>query len=276
MKITLPNTYVTAYPEMSPNGQFNPSAPNLNAGQSFPPGMANPLAASLNTRIDNYATPNYLDALKTFFQNPTWTIALAIELKALAAADQLCAEGEGLTNSLKMVVDSIVGCQQINEYIIRYPTGGRVFSGGYLSGLHAIQHAIDGKGENATFPINNIGLNVNLAKIPDVMNVIRNARPVGKSTVDVSFSYDVGNDSKASWLVLGHITLRVVGEVNKNSSGDWSFNGAIRAYNDTYDANPSTHRDWLGENLTLVLGKVMKQSYSIEIPGEIPVNMIGQ
>lgn len=78
MKITLPNTYVTAYPEMSPNGQFNPSAPNLNAGQSFPPGMANPLAASLNTRIDNYATPNYLDALKTFFQNPTWTIALAI------------------------------------------------------------------------------------------------------------------------------------------------------------------------------------------------------
>ena len=273
---TLPTIYVTAYPEIGFGGQNSPASPSLNSGQSFPPGRPNPVAVSLESRVSNYTSSNYLSTFQEFVQRSGWYIYAKVELKALAAADQLCAEGGELGSVLQRIVHSLKGCPQINEYIIRYPTEGRIFSGGPLSGLHAIQHSIDGKGESATFPIENIGLKVNLSRIPDVMNAIHSARPVGASSIDVKFPYSVSKDSTSSWLVLGNITLRVVGQVDKNASGTWSFNGAIRAYNDRYDANSSTHRSWMGEKLTSVLGKVMKHNYTIVIPGEIPVNMVGQ
>lgn len=276
MTTILPTIYVTAYPEFSSGGQYSPSAPSLNSGQSFPRGIPNPVAVSLESRINHYTGPNYLATFQEKIQRFGWNLHAKIELKFLAAADQLCAEGGEVKTALNRIVHSLKACQQINEYIIKYPTVGRVFSGGLLSGMHAIQHSIDGKGEAATFPIQNIGLQVNLSQIPDVMNAIHSARPVGMSSVDVKFPYNVGKDSASSWLVLGNITLRVVGQVDKNASGTWSFNGAIRAYNDKYDANPSSHRSWLGESLTSILGKVMKYDYPIIIPGEIHVNMVGQ
>ncbi|WP_440779178.1 lipid II-degrading bacteriocin [Pseudomonas syringae] len=49
----------------------------------------------------------------------------------------------------------------------------------------------------------------------------------------------------------------------------------MRAFNDVYDANPSNHRGWLGENLTSLLSAVPFTSYSIEIPGSLPVTVSG-
>ena len=274
--ITLPNTYVTAYPEFRTGGQGSPLAPTLNSGQSFPPGRPNPVAVSLGTRIDSYTGPNHLATFEAQAKRFGWHLYAKIELKVLAAADQLCAEGGDLKSALTMIVHHLKGCQQINEYIIKYPAKGRIFSGGILSGLHGVQHAIDGMGETAVFPINNIGLRVNLSRIPDVMSAIHSARPVGRSSLDVKFTYDVFKDSFSSGLVLGNITLRAIGDIDKNASGTWSFNGVIRAFNDRYDANPSNHRGWMGESLTSILGNVMKYEYAIEIPGEIPINMFGQ
>lgn len=196
--------------------------------------------------------------------------------ESIAAADQLCAEGGDLKSALTNIVHHLKGCQQINENIIKHPVKRRVFSGGPLSVLHGVQHSIDGMGETAVFPINNIGLRVNLSQIPDVMSAIYSARPAGKSTLDVRFPYNVAKDSRTSGWVLGNITLRVVGQIDKNANGTWSFNGAIRVFNDQYDANSSTHRDWMAEGLTSIRGKVMKYAYTIEIPGEIPINMVGQ
>lgn len=276
MTITLAPTYVTAYPEMNSGSQSSSLGPSLNSGQSFPPGRPNPVAMSLETRINNYVGANYLSTFQDFLSLHEWRVHSKIELKALSAADQLCAEGQELRTVLNKIVYHLKGCQQINEHIIKYPTTGRIFSGGLLSGLHGIQHSIDGLGQPATFPIQNIGLKVNLLQVPDVMSAIHSARPLGRSPLDVKFLYNVSQDSLSSGLVLGTITLRVVGQVDKNVSGTWSFNGTIRAFNDKYDANPSSHRSWLGEKLTSILGKVMKHEYTIVIPGEIQVNIIEQ
>lgn len=276
MTTTLPPIYVTAYPEFNSGGQYSPSVPALNSGQSFPRGLPNPVAVSLESRINNYAGPNYLETFQEVVKPFGWHLYAKIELKALAAADQMCAEGGDLSMVLNKIVRNLKACQQINENIIKYPTKGRVFSGGPLTALHALQHAIDGMGETVSFPINNIGLKVNLSQISDVMNAIHSANPIGKSTLDVKFPYNVTKDSVSSGLVLGNITLRVVGQVDKYASGSWSFNGVIRAFNGRYDANPSNHRNWLGETLTSTFGKVMRYEYTIEMPGEISVNMVGQ
>ncbi|MNJ69465.1 Colicin-M [compost metagenome] len=92
----------------------------------------------------------------------------------------------------------------------------------------------------------------------------------------MSFAYDVRKDSFPSGWTLGNITLRAVGTAVVDKEGNWSFSGAIRAFDDVYDANPSTHRDWLGEKATGFLSKVLQSTYAIKIPGEIPITASGK
>lgn len=121
---------MTAYPEFRTGGQNSPAAPSLNSGQSFPPGRPNPVAASLETRVNNYADDNYLATFQAFIQRNNWFIPSKVELKALAAADQLCAEGGELKAVLSRIVHGLKAWQQINEHIIKYPAESRIFSGG--------------------------------------------------------------------------------------------------------------------------------------------------
>ncbi|MBM1191233.1 lipid II-degrading bacteriocin [Pseudomonas weihenstephanensis] len=65
-------------------------------------------------------------------------------------------------------------------------------------------------------------------------------------------------------------------QVNKKSSAGWLFNGEICALNDRDDANPSNPRNGVGETLASILGKVMRYDDTIEVPGEIPINRVGQ
>ncbi|MBN0273741.1 lipid II-degrading bacteriocin, partial [Pseudomonas aeruginosa] len=64
------------------------------------------------------------------------------------------------------------------------------------------------------------------------------------------------------------------------TSGQWSFRGEIRAYDDLYDFNPSNHRTETAEGMTRLgreVGQKFKDTtpYPIGIPGAIPVNISG-
>ena len=275
----LPPSHVYAYPQTSAPGGYGPpnfTGPVINAGQSYPPGMPNPISSALLYKGDLYCSPNCLTEFQNQAARDLFGVQTKVVLKALAATDQLQAEGDSLRPAFNLVASSFSGHPQIHENILRYPAENRTLSGGSLTPFHALAHAITGGGVSISFPIANIGLNVNLSTIPLVMDAIRNGIPVGTSPVDVSFPYDVGKDSNAAWLTLGNITLRVVGSVTKAENGAWIFAGEIRAFNDVYDANPSSHRTWLGESLTTLLGEIPLTPYEVVIGGAIPVTLSGQ
>lgn len=84
-------------------------------------------------------------------------------------------------------------------------------------------------------------------------------------------------DSNISRIYLGSITLRVIGDLNKDSEGNFIFAGVARADSDKYDANASSHRGGFDEKATTLLREVGRvanaQNYEILIEGELPLNI---
>jgi hypothetical protein len=148
------------------------------------------------------------------------------------------------------------------------------FSGGLLTPFAAIAHWIMGKGEQAKVDIKNIGISPSLQKSPHLKAAIENVI-VGTSRIDINIPYDTGIDSAISRIYLGSVTLRVIGDVIKEANGSVSFEGAVRAYSDRYDANASSHRAGFDEGATSALravGRIANATdYEILIQGEMPL-----
>ncbi|MBV6825827.1 lipid II-degrading bacteriocin [Pseudomonas sp. PD9R] len=145
------------------------------------------------------------------------------------------------------------------------------FSGGVLTPVAALGHFLLGKGVSAETDINSLGLNLSSTPIPMLQAALATA-PVGRTSILLNkVPYNTSSDSwmTASWL--GNITLKIEGAVIKQENGSLVFSGGARAYNDIYDANPSTFRSAVGENATSVLSAVEKHlnatPYEIAIKG---------
>ncbi|MHC8385025.1 lipid II-degrading bacteriocin [Pseudomonas sp. LB3P14] len=144
-------------------------------------------------------------------------------------------------------------------------------SGGALTPVAALGHFLYGNGAAADTNINSLGLNLSRTSIPMLENALVTA-PVGRTVIALDkVPYNTSSDSwmTASWL--GNITLKIEGTIIKQDSGKLIFQGGARAYNDIYDANPSTFRSSVGENATSVLAAVEKylnaKPYEIAIQG---------
>ncbi|NIF28356.1 lipid II-degrading bacteriocin [Pantoea sp. Tr-811] len=151
------------------------------------------------------------------------------------------------------------------------------FSGGVLTPVAALGHFMYGKGSTAQANINSIGLQLNSTEIPALNNALVSA-PVGTSTVSIDkIPYNTANDSWATGLWLGNITLKIEGTITKSADGSVAFQGEARAYNDTYDANPGSWRSAFGESATHVLSEIQKHvnatTYEIEIQGSYPISI---
>lgn len=148
-------------------------------------------------------------------------------------------------------------------------------SGNVTAPVVALAHYLWGGGEERSVALKNIGLKLTPEKLPPVMSVI-NAGGVGSFHVDGKFEYATAQDSLFTGAYLGNITLRTVGTATIAANGTWSYSGVVRAYNDKYDANPSTHRGALGEMSTTILRYLGGTKYPISIPGEIKVSGSGK
>ncbi|MHC8303032.1 lipid II-degrading bacteriocin [Pseudomonas sp. ZS1P83] len=144
-------------------------------------------------------------------------------------------------------------------------------SGGALTPVAALGHFLYGNGAAAETNINSLGLNLSRTSIPMLENALATA-PVGRTVIALDkVPYNTSSDSwmTASWL--GNITLKIEGTIIKQDNGKLFFQGGARAYNDIYDANPSTFRSSVGENATSVLAAVEKylnaKPYEIAIQG---------
>ncbi|RAI67470.1 hypothetical protein DOZ80_19325 [Pseudomonas fluorescens] len=146
------------------------------------------------------------------------------------------------------------------------PTG---FSGGVLTPVAALGHFLLGKGRAAETNINSLGLNLSSTKIP-MLEAALAAAPIGRTVITLDkVPYDTSSDSwmTSSWL--GNITLKIEGAITRQDNGRLTFSGEARAYNDIYDANPSTFRSAVGENATSVLAVIEK--YLNATPYEIAI-----
>jgi hypothetical protein len=147
----------------------------------------------------------------------------------------------------------------------------KLLSGGLLTPVAALGHFLYGKGVAAETNINSLGLDLSGTRIPMLESALTQA-PMGRTPITLDkVPYNTGSNSWHTEAWLGNITLKIEGTVTKNENGTLSFNGGARAYNDVYDANPSTFRDAVGENSTRVLAAVEKylnaQPYEIAIKG---------
>ena len=153
------------------------------------------------------------------------------------------------------------------------------FNGGVYTPAAAFAHYLTGKGKKMNFPIERLNIKPNVKAMPQFIGVLTSS-PMGQTTVDFNVPYATAKDSWVAGNTVGEITLRIVGILVKSTSGQWSFRGEIRAYDDLYDFNPSNHRTETAEGMTRLgseVGQKFKDTtpYPIGIPGAIPVNISG-
>ncbi len=150
----------------------------------------------------------------------------------------------------------------------------RRLSGGTLTPFSALSHFLNGNGGEVRTNINSLGLNLSKTAMPQ-LDAIINSAPVGRTNITIEkFPYKTGQDSWATGLWLGSISLKLEGVLDK-SDQSIRFEGVARAYHDLYDANKSTHRDALSESATSVLAEIERflkgTPYPIAIEGDLPV-----
>lgn len=148
------------------------------------------------------------------------------------------------------------------------------FSGGVVTPIAALAYYFLGNGETKSIKIENIGLKLKAFDIPPVMNVI-NSGKVGVFNISENFVRDTSKDGIIPAAYLGNITLKTEGVLSIQKNGWWDYKGVVRAYNDTYDANPSSHRGPFAEASTTILRGIHGKEYIISIPGELPANYNG-
>ncbi|MBD1600240.1 lipid II-degrading bacteriocin [Pseudomonas typographi] len=152
------------------------------------------------------------------------------------------------------------------------PTLTEELSGNTFTIMKAYSHYLMGKGVPLTWRLENTGITPTVAKLPDLQRAISLAG-TGITNIDINMAYDAGLDSSVAKYVIGNITIRAVGKIVRPESGPITFNGEIRAYNDLYDFDKSTHRSILTEAATtagrLVGQRAKATPYEIQLPGAI-------
>lgn len=144
-------------------------------------------------------------------------------------------------------------------------------NGDASSPFQALAHYMFGDGSALSVDINNIGLDIDVSKIPAINNLI-NSDFMGSAQISEDFTRNTAQDSLMTASYLGNISLKTEGVFTSDGLGNWRYDGVVRAYDDFYDANPSTHRDFFGESSTAILDSMKGTPYPISIPGELPIS----
>lgn len=271
MAITLPDMYI--YPD-----DFSPlvnmlSGRNGQSAEQYMREMGPPQVLQDIFFIKNdICGPNWQPAFQEILRNESG--AMHDTLRILSLVDMRLVDG-GEIGAVYDHTAMVVGKAMILGAESPYTMANRVLSGSPLTPIHAYAHTLYGRGQPLTYPLESIGLKVTMNDVKGFEQAVLSAG-VGTTPVDIRFTRDTLQDGVAQGLTLGTITMRAVGAIHKDASGAWIYDGVFRAFDDIYDANPSTHRDLTGEIATGVLDSIMGQSYSIKMPGEIPVTASGK
>ncbi|PWC17140.1 ferredoxin [Brenneria roseae subsp. roseae] len=174
--------------------------------------------------------------------------------------EDLYNEYESISNSLSDFINS---------------SGAGELVKGLLAPVDAFRHYVFGDGTDRSININDVGFNISVTEIPEIMDII-NGGGIGSFEIDSKFPRNTMNDSFFIAAYLGHINMTTYGTLNVSADGSWNYNGTINTSGDTYNANASTHRDALGEWSTTILRELGGTPYKIHIPGDLIINENGR
>ncbi|HEG1754197.1 lipid II-degrading bacteriocin [Enterobacter kobei] len=251
------------------NGEFSPSAPNV-------PG----------------AGPLLVQVVYSFFQSPNLCLQALTQLedyiKKHGAKDPLTlqvistnvgyfcnADRNLILHPGASVYDAYhLGKPAPNKYDYR-SMNIKEMSGQAPTPVVAFGHYLWGDGAERSVKLSNLGLKISPKEIPAIANII-NSSVVGTFPISANFTRNTATDSAITGAYLGNITLATQGTLTVAANGSWSYNGVVRAYNDKYDFNPSTHRGAIAEALTRLAALYPGKTYSIAIPGQINIQGSGK
>jgi len=135
---------------------------------------------------------------------------------------------------------------------------------GLLNRLSALQHYMGGSQTPITIPFSDVNTSdVQATYFPRVRRIAQACRQ-GSYRIEVSQAYSTSGEEA---YYLGDITLSLKGNLTVNCDCSWCFRGTLGAFDDTYDANQSTHRSPTGEALTTILSWIPGKPYTIRMSG---------
>ncbi|MGW9796995.1 lipid II-degrading bacteriocin [Serratia sp. 121840015-1] len=143
-------------------------------------------------------------------------------------------------------------------------------TGDVTTPITAWAHYLWGNGRERFVNMQDVGFRIQPNQIDPVMKIV-NSGAVGTFNISERFNRDTMLDGIIPAAYLGNVTLKTEGTLTIETSGAWNYNGVVRGYNDTYDANPSNYRGPIAEASTVVLNKMKGTEYQIALPGEIAV-----
>lgn len=273
MQIELPPSFISAPSGGDPvgltSGGWRPMPdPNYR--------VQSPVPRLLKKRREAYCGPDWLSAFRqSLEEGKGFNTVNLTELRIVAYADLMRGQGKPLFDSFDQACHTAEPFLDDPRGTLPYPPSNRQFSGDHLTVLHALTHSMFGNGEPMDFPIERTGISINLTSKQSFMDAVRSAS-VGSSPIDIRFTHDTAENSFVTGKTLGHVTLRLQGQLHKSQPGGWILNdGTLRAFDDYYDANESTHRDFWGEMATKGLGILILKPFAIRIPGELPISASG-
>jgi hypothetical protein len=194
------------------------------------------------------------------------------DLQTLSYADSYLAQNPHLTPAQALTFIT----KQVNDPLQTIPKASDL-SGSILTPVAALGHFLFGKGTPLVADLPSLSLSPSVTPVPDLNTALAQA-PIGTSMISLDkVAYNTANDSWITGSWLGNITLKIEGAATKGTDGSLSFSGTARSYNDIYDANPGTWRNWMDEKATDALAAIQRhlgaKPYEIQIQGTIPIEI---
>lgn len=253
------------------NGEFSPTPPNGSGGAG--PGGQIQLVYSF------FQSPNFclqaLTQLEDYIKKHGASDPLTLQVIATNVGYMCNADRNLVLNPNSSVYDAYHKSSPApNQYDYRSMSMKEI-SGNVTSPIVAIAHYLWGNGEARSVNIANIGLQISPISIPSVAQIV-NAGVVGSFPISGKFTHNTEDYNIITGSYLGSITLKTEGIVTVSSNGSWTYNGVVRAYDDKYDFNLSTHRGVIGEALTRLGARYSGKEYGISIPGQIDIKGSGK
>lgn len=152
-------------------------------------------------------------------------------------------------------------------------------SGGIGTPFLAMAHYLFGSGKKLIVPLPQLGISltpndIKINGVNQLDTIINDTSFVGTKPILVEkFSYNTADSSYIAGSYIGNMSLKLEGNITRNSDGTWQLTGVIRAYDDYYDFNASDHRSAAQEAFTYLIREgFIGTPFNVGMPGEIPVS----
>lgn len=251
------------------NGEFAPSAPNM-------PGSG----------------PLLVQTVYGFFESPNFCLQALTQLE-----DYIKKHGANDPLTLQVIATNIGYICNADRNLILHP-GASVYDAYHISNpapnkydyrsmnvnqlsgksttpVVALAHYLWGEGSPRSVNLSNVGFKISPSEIPAITDIVKSG-VIGTFPISAKFNRDTAQDNIIAAAYLGTITMKTEGTLTIANNGSWAYNGVVRAYNDSFDFNLSTHRGPIAESLTRLGSLFSGKSYEIAIPGQIQIKGSGK